>query len=343
MGDGRRKTGTAHPPSPVFGPRSPVFSPLSPVRSLAHLVTDDLPRRYAKPAMSSSVVPGSFVEVPAGPFIYGPEVMYERLERAPAPRPRQEILLDTFWIGRYPVTYAQWKQYLDDTGHDWVGCWWRVLWGPRGWLRRFAPCNGYPEEMADYPIVDVTQADALAYCRWLSKRLNLRCTLPTESQWEKAARGTDGRTYPWGETLPRPELAHLRATHKPGLDYCFHNLVVPPRRELARSGWYWRMGSPLPVGSIPENVSPYGCHDMAGNIWEWTVSRYNEALPDFHVVKGGSWGYSPQHTACNCRSACSTHIPSIDYHAQGTGFRVAILPPWLTDHQDMGSWDSVIP
>ena len=61
---------------------------------------------------------------------------------------------------------------------------------------------------------------------------------------------------------------------------------------------------------------------MAGNIWEWTVSLYNEAAPDFHVVKGGSWGYSPQHTACNCRSACSITIPSVEYRAQGTGFRV---------------------
>jgi formylglycine-generating enzyme required for sulfatase activity len=266
-----------------------------------------------------------FIRVPAGPFIYGPEVTYERLELAPPARPRQEMELAEFWLGRYPVTYAGWKAFLDATGYAWPGNWYAIRSGWRGWLRRFAVSPAYPPAMAAYPMVDLSLADALAYCAWLSAETGLNCTLPTELQWEKAARGTDGRTYPWGETLPRPELAHLRPTHTLGLDYYACNLLVRPRRELARSGWYWRTGAPVPVGSIPQNVSPYGCYDMAGNIWEWTLSLYNEAVPDFHVVKGGSWGYSPQHTACHCRSACSITIPSVDYHAQGTGFRVAIV------------------
>ena len=269
--------------------------------------------------------PNTFAHIPAGPFIYGPEITYERLELAPPARPRQEMTLDAFWIARTPVTYAEWKEFVDQTGHDWIGAWWRIQHGPHGLLRRFALYETYPPEMARYPIVDVTQNDAYAYCDWLSQRLNLRCTLPSEFQWEKAARGTDGRIYPWGNDLPRPELAHLKATHTLGLDYYLHNLFVRPTRDWARSGWYWRIGAPLPVGAIPQNVSPYGCYDMAGNIWEWTSSLYNESVPDFHVVKGGSWGYSPQHTASNCRSACSTTIPSAVYHAQGTGLRVAIL------------------
>lgn len=265
-----------------------------------------------------------FVHVPAGPFIYGPEVTYERLEQAPPPRPRQMIDLAEFWIGRYPVTYAEWKTFLDTTGFHWAGHWYAIRGGWRGWLRRFASVPDYPAEMANYPIVNISQTDALAYCTWLSAQLDVHCTLPTEFQWEKAARGVDGRTYPWGEALPRPELAHLGATHTLKLDYYFYNLLVRPRQELARSGWYWRTGAPLPVGSILQNVSPYGCYDMAGNVWEWTSSLYNENLPGFHVVKGGSWGYSPQHTACNCRSACSVTTPSADYRAQGTGFRVII-------------------
>ena len=269
--------------------------------------------------------PNYFVHTPAGSFIYGPEVTYERLELAPPPRPRQEITVDEFWIGRYPVTYAEWQRFLDETGYCWPGHWYAVRPTWRGWLRKFAICADYPPEMAHYPIVDVSLADALAYCNWLSEQLGLKCTLPTEFQWEKAARGPDGRTYPWGEDLPRPELAHLRATHTLGLDYYFYNLFVQPRLELARSGWYWRIGTPLPVGALPRNVSPYGCYDMAGNVWEWTTSLYNESNSDFHVVKGGSWGYSPQHTACNCRSACSITIPSLEYRAQGTGFRVIAL------------------
>lgn len=265
------------------------------------------------------------MRVPAGPFIYGPEVTYERLEQAPPPRPRQELTLPEFWIGRYPVTYRQWRTFLDETGYGWRGQWYAIRRGRRGWLRRFAPCPAYPAQMANYPIVDVSLADAQAYCAWLSDRLGLRCALPTEFQWEKAARGGDGRTYPWGEEHPRPELAHLPATHRLGLDYFVYNLFVKPKPERARSGWYWRTGAPWPVGTMPQNVSPYGCYDMAGNIWEWTISLYNEDLPDFHVVKGGSWGYSPQHTAGNCRSACSVVTPSVDYRAQGTGFRVVII------------------
>lgn len=270
------------------------------------------------------VVPADFARVPAGPFIYGPEATYERLELAPPPRPRQELHLEEFWLARYPVTYAQWKAFLDDSGHGWAGSWWRIVAPPSGWRRRFARCRAFPPEMAGYPVVDVSQEDALAYCRWLSDRTGLHCTLPDEFQWEKAARGTDGRTFPWGEQLPRPELADLKATHTLGLDYCWRNLTTRPKGELARSGWYWRIGAPLPVGAIAQNVSPYGCYDMAGNVWEWTTSLYNPANPDFHVVKGGSWGYSPQHTASNCRSACSVTIPSRVYRAQGTGFRVLI-------------------
>lgn len=268
------------------------------------------------------MIPPTFLAIPAGPFIYGPEITYERLDLAPPPRPRQELSIGAFRIAHYPVTYAEWKAFLDDTGHPWIGAWWHIARGVKGVRRRFATCRAYPPEMAQYPIVDVTQADAFAYCDWLSAKLGLHCTLPSEFQWEKAARGADGRLYPWGNELPRPELAHLKPTHTLGLDYYVHNLFQRPTREWARSGWYWRAGAPLPVGAIPQNVSPYGCYDMAGNIWEWTTSLYNPAAPEFHVVKGGSWGYSPQHTACNCRSACSITIPSAIYHAQGTGFRV---------------------
>jgi formylglycine-generating enzyme required for sulfatase activity len=267
-----------------------------------------------------------FVHVPGGNFIYGPEVTYERLSVTLPNRPQQVINLPEFHIGRYPVTYADWKYFLDTTGYGWAGNWYTIRGGWRGRLRKFAVCDAYPPAMADYPIVDVSLADALAYCGWLSAETSLRCTIPTEFQWEKAARGTDGRPFPWGDALPRPELASLKATHRLGLDYYFYNLVVGPQFERARSGWYWRIGTPLPVGAIPENISPYGCYDMAGNIWEWTVSLYSDDDPRFHVVKGGSWGYSPQHTACHCRSACSITTPSIDYRAQGTGFRVIILP-----------------
>ena len=264
----------------------------------------------------------AFALVPAGPFIYGPELVYERLEGTRSLRPRQTLNLGTFALAIYPVTVAQWQRFADETGYRWPGTWYHLVEPPRGWLRRFAPCRDYPPAMADYPMADVTQTDALAYAAWLSDKIGQVCSLPSEEEWEKAARGHDGRTYPWGEEHPRPELAHLGNWVK--LRYYAYNLFIKPEREWARSGWYFRCGSPLPVGAIPQNVSPYGCYDMAGNVWEWTRSPYHPAVPGFHVVKGGSWGYSPHHTQCCVRSAASITTTSDRYHAHGTGFRLSI-------------------
>lgn len=274
---------------------------------------------------SSAVLPRpSFVHIPAGPFIYGPEECYERLAYCRALRPRQTLDLPEFWLAQRPVTNREWRCFLEQTGYAWAGQWHRVARGWRGvFLRAYAPGAHYPDGHDDFPVVDVSQADALAYCAWLSEQLQRPCTLPSEEQWEKAARGADGRTYPWGELPPRPELQWQRR-FPVGLETYLYSLVVKPRREWARAGWYWRNGHPWPVGARPENVSPYGCVDMSGNIWEWTRSLYNPALPDFHVVKGGSWGYSIHHVKLYVRSACSVTIPSRGYRAPGTGFRVAI-------------------
>ncbi len=266
-----------------------------------------------------------FVHIPAGPFIYGPEVCYERLEQCPALKPRQTLDLPEFWLARVPVTNLQWLTFLEATGYAWGGQWYRVVRGWRGiFLRAYAPTKQFPADHANFPVVEVSQCEAYAFCDWLTGQLQRPCTLPTEFQWEKAARGPDGRGYPWGVTPPRPELQWQRR-FPVGLETYFFSLVVKPRCEWARAGWYWRNGHPWPVGAEPRNVSPYGCWDMSGNIWEWTSSLYNPALPDFHVVKGGSWGYSVHHTRLNVRSAGSVTTPSRDYRAQGTGFRVLLM------------------
>jgi formylglycine-generating enzyme required for sulfatase activity len=285
------------------------------------------PAAPAAPVLWRAADGHAYAVVPAGPFIYGPEATYERLEQAPPPRPRQALDLDAFAIGVLPVTYAGWKAFLDDTGFRWGGEWWAI---DRRWRarvpfagRRFAPVREYPPQMAGLPIVAVSQHEALAYCEWLGRRIGRRCRLPSEFEWEKAARGEEGRTYPWGEARPRPEIQWQRR-FPVGVETYLFSLVVPPQREWARAGWYWRAGAPWPAGASGRNVSPYGCRDMAGNIWEWTTSLYNPNLKDYHVVKGGSWGYSIHHTRLHVRSACSVTTPSRDYRAQGTGFRVVV-------------------
>ncbi len=267
-----------------------------------------------------------FCHIPAGHFIYGPEECYERLAHCPPFKPGQTMDLPEFWISKYPVTYRQWRRFLEETRYSWRGSWYKVVRGFRGtFFRAYAPTNQYPDGHDTLPIVDVSQADAYEYCGWLSARLDLTITLPTEYQWEKAARGTDGRIYPWGNENPRPEI-QWQKKFPVGPETYLYSLLVKPRREWARGGLYWRNGYPLPVGSIPENISPYGCADMSGNIWEWTSSLYNPDLPDFHVVKGGSWGYTIHHVKCNVRSACSVTTPSANYRAHGTGFRVIYNP-----------------
>jgi formylglycine-generating enzyme required for sulfatase activity len=138
-------------------------------------------------------------------------------------RPRHRVPLPTYYIDKFPVTNVQYRRFLEATRHP----------DPKYWTD---PKFNEPNQ----PVVGVSWLDAQAYCGWASKRL------PTEAEWEKAARGTDGRKYPWGDKWD-------------------------PARANSEDGG---PGKPTPVGSYPQGVSPYGAHDMAGNVWEWTSSLY---------------------------------------------------------------------
>ena len=140
----------------------------------------------------------------------------------------------------------------------------------------------------DHPIVNVTWADAQAYCGWAGVRL------PKESEWEKAAHGEDGRTFPWGNTFDNTKL------------WC----SVSEKRD-----------STAPVGSFPAGASPCGALDMAGNVWQWCEDRY-DTEHDWRVVRGGSWSST---NPVDFRAASRLRDDPV-YRGSDLGFRCASGP-----------------
>ncbi|WP_447970906.1 formylglycine-generating enzyme family protein [Nitrospira sp. M1] len=200
--------------------------------------------------------PVEMVTIPAGPFIHGSTDS----EGRPDERPRRKIFLHAYTLDKYEVTNRQYQKFIEETLHK-------------------PPLNVYNDEkdfdisgVEELPVVQVTWHDAVDYCFWAGKRL------PTEAEWEKAARGTDGRIYPWGDS-----------THD----------TVP-----ANFDGEWRgVETLMNATSLPEGASPYGIHHMAGNVREWVEDWYtpdyyknsperNPRGPDsgiLKVIRGGSW------------------------------------------------------
>lgn len=195
---------------------------------------------------------GAMVQVPAGVFKFGEE--------------KREINLGAFDIGKYPVTNLEYRQFLESFSDEEAAK--RHI--PDGWKGRKSPPG-----KETHPVVGVNYMDAVAYCGWRSTVEGREVRLPTEAQWEKAARGTDGREYPW--------LGEFDAA----------------KANTMESG----LGGTTPVGAYPDGASPYGAMDMAGNVWEWTctVAGKEKADPERdggwdvdpegspRIIKGGSW------------------------------------------------------
>jgi eukaryotic-like serine/threonine-protein kinase len=170
------------------------------------------------------------VYVPAGDFLMGsPEGEGDFGEH-----PQHMVTLDAFWIDRLEVTNAQYRLCLEE-----------------GVCREPAFWHSTIYNAPDQPVVGVIWEDARTYCEWAGVRL------PTEAEWEKAARGTDARTYPWGDEEATCQYAVMNDASGPGCG----------------------LGKPWPVGSKPEGVSPYGALDMAGNVSEWVADWY---APDYY-------------------------------------------------------------
>lgn len=250
------------------------------------------------------------VEVPAGTFIAGsdrPErefayALDERAYGSPITRvqtwyenevPRMMASTSRFRITRTPVTNLFYAEFIAATGHPppnvdratWES--YRLI-HPYDRTRRHAWTGGRPPAgREDHPVVLVSHADARAFARWLSAETTLAWRLPNENEWEKAARGTDGRRFPWGDAWDDRRLnSHDRGPF-----------------------------DTLPVGRFPEGASPYGLLDAAGQVFEWTDS---DDGPGRYFVKGGSWDDS----GCGvCRPAARHSRPAELKHIL-IGFRL---------------------
>lgn len=255
--------------TPEFAP-SPVAAPAdSPVTATE-----------SSPAPVEPSLPASVVEIEGGEIALG---------GGDSKLPVQRAIVGDFAIASTEVTNAEYAEFVSAAKHA----------APADWK------NGeVPEGRENFPVAGVSFSDALEYCKWLSTKLGLPVRLPTEAEWERAARGTDGRKYPWGDEW---------------------------QKDAARSD---ETGSKLsPVKSFPINRSPFGVYDMAGNVWEWTAEkagraadiadpRARKALADgvrLRVVKGGSAFEKPLNISAQSRY----EIPE-DTKDAWVGFRYVI-------------------
>jgi len=230
----------------------------------------------------------AWIAIPEGPFLYGEK--------------RERQFLETFWIAKYPLTHQQYQCFIGDGGYQ-EARWWRDLKKPEPEASRWPQPNR--------PRTNVDWYEAVAYTRWLSAALGLEegaIRLPTEQEWEKAARGEKGLAYPWGEK------------YQSG----FANINETWRREGP-----WDLGQTTAVGLYPQGRSPHGVEDMAGTVWEWCLNVYD--TPDVvemddsgrpRVLRGGSWLY----ISGNARSGIRLRIYPVDRN-DDAGFRLLSSVP----------------
>jgi formylglycine-generating enzyme required for sulfatase activity len=233
------------------------------------------------------------VLVPAGVFTMGSN------DGLPNERPEHQVTLDAYYIDQYEVSMTLYDKFLRDTNHD----------APPTWDDEATTTVG------DRPAVGMGWADAAAYCKWAGKRL------PTEAEWEKAARGVDGRRYPWGHMQPFVDIAN----------YNRGVWVSEAVTLVAVSGGV--EGMSVRHGLKEGGRSPYGLHHMAGNAAEWVADWYDreyyqtspEKNPvgptsgDRKVIRGGSWADLPSAIRVTARMSAEP-----EFQDRTMGFRCAM-------------------
>lgn len=246
--------------------------------------------REARLAPARQPFEPEMVLIPAGEFLMGSDPRKDNHAQDDE-QPQHIVYLPDYYIAKTPATNAQYHVFVQAAGH-------RL---PRHWEDKEPPLGEW-----NYPVVHVSWHDAVAYCRWLSKVTRKSYRLPSEAEWEKAARGMDGRIYPWGDDTPNIDL--------------LENLVDATRDTTV-------------VGSYSARASPYGVLDLAGNVRQWTRSIYmgypydptggreDPGTLSPRVIRGGSWLYIRWYGRCAYRD---WSLP--DDCDDDLGFRVIVSP-----------------
>jgi len=257
-------------------------------------------------------LPPAMVEFPGGLFTIGEPIGKARYGDEENDQPST---IAPFAIARYPVTNAQYALFLDDDGYHADAPWWDAA--GREWLRqsvRTAPLLWNDERFGitrpNHPVVGVTWYEATAFCRWLTQYLSdgFEYCLPSEAEWEYAARGTTRRTYAWGDEEPDGERANFN----------------------------WIYNGTTAVGCFAHGATPEGVYDLTGNVWEWTRSEYrpypydpNDGREDgqeparkYFTFRGGGWFNLSIYLRASLRNG---NVPAYCYY--DVGLRLARHPP----------------
>jgi formylglycine-generating enzyme required for sulfatase activity len=266
---------------------------------------------------------GHWVEVPAGRFWMGAQKddpngrLYDP-DAEDRESPAHEVALDAFRIARYPVTVAEFQPFVEEQGYH------REVWWATGGFGTFDRPDDWDEQVhhPNRPVTGVCWWEAMAWCAWQDARLRRavgglqvgsgeQLRLPTEAEWERAARGDDGRRYAWGDQAPDAE----------------------------RSNYKMNVGDPSPVGVYPNGATPAGVQDLTGNVWEWCLDGFDDkwyqewrqqGLVDIpvrsgaassRVLRGGSFGDGAE----DLRAAFRGGFQPED-RDQGGGFRCVLGP-----------------
>ncbi|PSO48457.1 MAG: ergothioneine biosynthesis protein EgtB [Cyanobacteria bacterium SW_9_44_58] len=267
---------------------------------ILQLQQQSLPLYPATPSTATGEVVSEMVEIPAGEFIMGSDTNPQDNARA-----AHWVYLDRYWLDRYPVTCGQYREFIEAGGYQTPQWWSQAGWQ---WLQNNPVAKplywSEGKEWDDHPVYGVSWYEAEAYANFVGKRL------PTEAEWEKAARWNPftetSTTYPWGEDPPQS---------------CHGNYDT-------------RIGQTAPVNAYPAGKSHYGCHDLLGNVWEWTASWFSP-YPNFEyypyrgysqvyfdnqhrVLRGGSWATRPWALESSWRNWYYPHLRQLF-----AGFRCA--------------------